>query len=46
MRQVYAAARTPLQRFLLSGVLSASKREELRAVAKTLDPIYQAEKQR
>ena len=39
VHRVYDAARTPLQCLLLSGVLPTSKQEELRAVAKALDPI-------
>jgi hypothetical protein len=39
VRRVYEAAKTPLQRLLLSGVLSASRKQELRAAAMTLDPI-------
>jgi site-specific recombinase XerD len=39
IHRVYDAARTPLQRLLLSGVLPASKQEELGTVAKGLDPI-------
>jgi myo-inositol catabolism protein IolC len=37
--RVYDAARTPLQRLLFSGVLPASRQQELSAVAKALDPI-------
>ncbi len=39
IHRVYDAARTPLQRLLLSGVLPASRQQELSAVAKALDPI-------
>ena len=39
MRRVYDSAKTPLQRLLLSGVLPASQQQELRAVAKALDPL-------
>lgn len=39
VRRVYDAARTPLQRLLLSRVLPASRLQELSAAAKTLDPI-------
>jgi site-specific recombinase XerD len=39
VRRVYDAARTPLQRLLLSGVLPASSQQELRAAAIALDPI-------
>lgn len=36
----YDAAKTPLQRLLLSGVLPAPKQQELRAAAHVLDPIH------
>jgi hypothetical protein len=39
VRRVYDAAKTPLQRLLLSGVLPTSTQEELHAVVKALDPI-------
>src|SRR5260221_5186369 len=39
MRCVYDPAKTPLQRVLLSGVLSAQKQQELIEVAHALDPI-------
>jgi len=39
VRRVYDAARTPLQRLLLSGVLPASRQQELSAAAMALDPI-------
>jgi site-specific recombinase XerD len=39
IHRVYDVARTPLQRLLLSGVLTASRQQELSAVAKGLDPI-------
>ena len=39
VRRVYDAAKTPLQRLLLSGVLPAQKQQELLEVAHTLDPI-------
>jgi hypothetical protein len=39
VRYVYDAAKTPLQRLLLSGVLPAQKQQELIEVAHALDPI-------
>lgn len=39
VRRVYDAAKTPLQRLLLSQVLSASKKHELLRVAQVLDPL-------
>jgi site-specific recombinase XerD len=39
IHRVYDAARTPLQRLLLSGILTTSRQQELSAVAKALDPI-------
>src|SRR5215469_16881999 len=39
MRYVYDLAKTPLQRLLQSGVLSAEKQQELTEVAQALDPI-------
>ncbi|GCE17152.1 hypothetical protein KDK_09520 [Dictyobacter kobayashii] len=39
LRRVYDAARTPLQRLLLSGLLPDSRQQELRAMAKGLDPL-------
>ncbi len=39
VRRVYDAAKTPLQRLLLSGVLPTSTQEELNAMVKALDPI-------
>jgi hypothetical protein len=39
VRRVYDAAKTPLQRLLLAEVLPASKQQELRTVAKALDPL-------
>ncbi len=39
VRCVYDPAKTPLQRLLLSGVLSAQKQQELIEVAQALDPI-------
>jgi hypothetical protein len=39
VRCVYDPAKTPLQRLLLSGILPASKQQELIAVAHALDPI-------
>jgi len=40
VRFVYDAAKTPLQRLLLSGVLPAQKQQELTKVAQALDPIH------
>jgi hypothetical protein len=39
VRYVYDPAKTPLQRLLLSGVLSAQKQQELTEVAHALDPM-------
>lgn len=39
LRLIYDPAKTPLQRLLLSGVLSSAAQEELRAVATRLDPL-------
>ncbi|HEY6411837.1 MAG TPA: transposase family protein, partial [Ktedonobacteraceae bacterium] len=39
IRRIYDAAKTPLQRVLLSGVLPLSQQQELRAVTKALDPL-------
>jgi site-specific recombinase XerD len=39
IHRTYDAAKTPLQRLLFSGVLSASRQQELSDVAKALDPI-------
>ncbi|MBO0791635.1 MAG: hypothetical protein J2P36_11900 [Ktedonobacteraceae bacterium] len=39
VRREYDAARTPLQRLLLAGVLPASKQQELHAATQILDPI-------
>jgi len=39
VRCVYDPAKTPLQRLLLSGVISAQKQQELIEVAQALDPI-------
>jgi hypothetical protein len=39
VRCVYDAAKTPLQRLLLSGVLPVHKQQELTKVAQALDPI-------
>lgn len=39
VRQVYDAAKTPLQRLLLSQVLPAPKERELQRVAQMLDPL-------
>src|ERR1700694_469688 len=39
VRYVYCAAKTPLQRLLLSDVLPAKKQQDLLGVAYALDPI-------
>ncbi len=39
VRCVYDAAKTPLQRLLLSGILPPQKQQELTEVAQALDPI-------
>jgi len=39
VRYVYDPAKTPLQRLLLSGILSGEKHDELNAVAQSLDPL-------
>jgi site-specific recombinase XerD len=39
VHRVYDPAKTPLQRLLLSGVLSASARQELEEVVQALDPL-------
>ena len=39
VRYVYDPAKTPLQRFLLSGILPAQMQQELTEVAQVLDPI-------
>jgi hypothetical protein len=39
VRYIYDPAKTPLQRLLLSGVLSAQKQQELTEIAHALDPI-------
>jgi hypothetical protein len=39
VRRIYDAAKTPLQRLLLSHVLPASKEHELQRVAQVLDPF-------
>ena len=39
IHRIYDAAKTPLQRVLLSGVLLLSQQQELRAVTKALDPL-------
>jgi len=39
VRRVYDAAKTPLQRLLLSKVLPASKEQELQRMAQVLDPL-------
>ncbi len=38
IRRIYDAAKTPLQRMLLSGALSPSQQQELRTIGKALDP--------
>jgi site-specific recombinase XerD len=43
VRRVYDSAKTPLQRLLLSGVLSASAQHKLEEVAQALDPLDLAE---
>jgi len=39
IHRIYDAAKTPLQRVLLSGVLSPAQQQELRAVGKAFDPL-------
>jgi hypothetical protein len=39
VRYVYDPAKTPLQRFLLTGILSGEKQDELNAMAQSLDPL-------
>jgi len=39
IRRIYDAAKTPLQRVLSSGVLPTPQQQELRAIAKALDPL-------
>jgi hypothetical protein len=39
IRRIYDAAKTPLQRVLLSGALSPSQQQELRTIGKALDPL-------
>ena len=39
VRYVYDPAKTPLQRLLLTGILSGEKQDELNAVAQSLDPL-------
>ena len=39
VRYVYDAAKTPLQRLLLSGVLPAQKQQELLEITHVLDPM-------
>jgi site-specific recombinase XerD len=43
LRRIYDPAKTPLQRLLLSGVLSAATQDELRVVAARLDPLVLSE---
>src|SRR2546429_6522099 len=39
IRRIYDAAKTPLQRVLLSGALSPAQQQELRAIGKAFDPL-------
>ncbi|HET8842318.1 MAG TPA: transposase family protein, partial [Ktedonobacteraceae bacterium] len=39
IHRIYDAAKTPLQRVLLSGVLTSSQQQELRAIGKAFDPL-------
>jgi hypothetical protein len=39
LRRIYDPAKTPLQRLLLSGVLSETQQEDLHTIAQALDPI-------
>ena len=39
IRRIYDAAKTPLQRVLLSGALSPSQQQELRTIGKAFDPL-------
>ena len=39
IRRIYDAAKTPLQRVLLSGILSSSQQQELRSIGKAFDPL-------
>lgn len=39
VRRVYDPAKTPLQRLLLSGVLSADKQQALQTMADALNPV-------
>jgi site-specific recombinase XerD len=39
IRRIYDAAKTPLQRVLLSGALSPFQQQELRTIGKALDPL-------
>jgi site-specific recombinase XerD len=39
IHRIYDAAKTPLQRVLLSGVLSPCQEQELRAIGKVFDPL-------
>jgi len=39
IRRIYDAAKTPLQRVLLSGALSVSQQQELRTIGKAFDPL-------
>jgi hypothetical protein len=39
IHRIYDAAKTPLQRVLLSGILSTSRQQELRTIGKAFDPL-------
>ena len=39
IRRIYDAAKTPLQRVLLSGALSPAQQQELRTIGKAFDPL-------
>jgi len=39
IRRIYDAAKTPLQRVLLSGALSPAQQQELRTIGKSFDPL-------
>ncbi|HEX4204111.1 MAG TPA: tyrosine-type recombinase/integrase, partial [Ktedonobacteraceae bacterium] len=39
VHRIYDAAKTPLQRVLLSGVLTSSRQQELRTIGKAFDPL-------
>src|SRR6266568_3324944 len=40
IRRIYDAAKTPLQRVLLSGALSPAQQQELRTIGKAFDPLW------